>query len=121
MATILDKDLTRESTVAVNGREVQVTLTADQTVSMKLKGMKTGIVSIGIEQLYNQLSGGPSTGEGKPVVIDNTKRGQRKEDADMMISLHDIRHRANISGFDYNTTVKLDNLLRELIEERKKA
>ena len=121
MATILDKDLTRESTVKVNEREVQVTLTADQTVSMKLKRMKTGVVSIGIEQLYNQLSGGPSTGETKSVVIDNTRRGQKKEDADMMISLHDIRHRLNVSGFDYSVTVKLDGILRELIEDRKKA
>ena len=120
--TPLDKDLSRESTVKVNEREVQVTLTADQTVSMKLKGMKTGIVSIGIEQLYNQLSGGPSTGESKSVVIDNTKRNQRKgDDADMMISLHDIRHRLNVSGFDYSVTVKLDGILRELIEDRKKA
>lgn len=123
MATILDKDLTRESTVKVNEREIQVTLTADQTISMKLKGMKSGIVSIGIEELYKQLAGGSteSSGESKSIVIDNTKRGSKKEDADTMISLHDIRHRLNVSGFDYSTTAKLDGILHEMINERKRG
>lgn len=119
MATILDKDLTRESTVKVTDREIQVTLTADQKISMKLKGMKSGILSISIEDLYKQLSGGDTGEELKSVVIDNTKRGKR-ENTDMMISLHDVRHRLNVSAFDYSVTSKLDNILNELIEERKK-
>lgn len=121
MATILDKDLTRESTVKVNEREVQVTLTADQTVSMKLKGMKSGIVSIGIQELYNQLTGGSSESPtNKPVRIEHAKLG-KKDNADMNISLHDIRHRINVSGFDYATMTKLDGILRELIEDRKRG
>ena len=57
MATILDKDLTRETTVKVDDREIQITLTEGQTISMKLKGMKSGILEIPIEKLYHQLRG----------------------------------------------------------------
>lgn len=115
MATILDKDLTRESTVKVEDREIQITITAEQKISMKLKGMKSGAVEISIEDLYNQLKGG---GESKSVVIDRSK--PKKSDAEPMISLHDLRHRLNVSGFDYGTTVKFDTIVRELIEDAKR-
>ena len=59
MATILVKDVTRESELECNGRKIVVTLTKDQRVSMKLKGMKSGIVSIGLDELYAQLTGEP--------------------------------------------------------------
>lgn len=57
MATVLDKDLTRETTVKVDEREIQITLTENQTISMKLKGMKSGSVEIPIGDLYKQLKG----------------------------------------------------------------
>lgn len=111
MATLLDKDLVRESTIKIGEREIVVTIGADQTISMKLKGMKTGSVSISIEDLYNKLAGSG------PTVIQAT---QKKASDGPMMSLHDIRHRSNVRGFDYATTVKFDNLLNELIEENKK-
>lgn len=117
MATILDKDLTRESTIKVNDREIQVTLTADQKISMKLKGMKSGIVEISIEDLYKQIAG---IIDDKPKMISVPTGGVKKQSGnDPMISLHDIRHRVNVSGFDYPVTVKLDGILKELIEDRK--
>ena len=112
MATILDKDLIRESTVEIEGRQILVTITADQTISMKLKGMKSGIVSISIADLFAQLSTNSGPEElplpSKPKKNDGTN-----------ISLHDLRHRCMISGFDYATTTKFDNMLHELIEEGK--
>lgn len=55
--TILDKDVSRESLIRYDNREIQVTLTTKQTIDFKLKGMKSGIISIPIEQLYLQLIG----------------------------------------------------------------
>lgn len=119
MATLLDKDLVRESTIKVGEREIVVTIGADQTITMKLKGMKTGAVSISIEDLYKQL-GGPFEVEG-PKVISIPTGGQKKSGNDPMMSLHDIRHRLNISNFDYPTTVKFDGVMKDLIAERLKS
>lgn len=114
MATILDKDLTRETTVKVDDREILITITEDQKISMKLKGMKSGAVNIDISELYTQLTGGPS--EPKSLSIIRTEKVNKN---DPMISLTDLRHRLNVKGFDYNMTVKFDSVLNELIEEKK--
>ena len=47
MATKLDKDIIRESTVQIDGREIMVTVSANQEIKFKLKGMKSGELSIG--------------------------------------------------------------------------
>jgi len=121
MATILDKDLVRESTVKVGEREIQVTIGADQTISMKLKGLKTGVVTISIEDLYKQLTGGVEAEDDKPKSITVPTGGVKKQTSgDPMISMHDVRHRLNVSSFDYATTVKFDGIMRDLIEEAKK-
>jgi len=118
MATKLDKKLTRESSSKVDDREILVTLTDDQTISMKLKGMKSGIVSVGIEDLFKQLSGvSVPTIETPSVPSIPTKV---KTNNSVMISLHDIRHRLNISGFEYPVQAKLDEILNELINEKQK-
>ncbi len=57
MATKLDKPITRESTQTVNDRNILVRLEVDQTINFKLKGMKSGALSIPIQELYEQLSG----------------------------------------------------------------
>jgi hypothetical protein len=113
MATILDKDLVRESTIKVDDREILVTITADQTISMKLKGMKSGMVSISIEDLYKQLVGDkPSDMVSEPIKV------KKANDSEMM-SLHDIRHKSNVRGWDYQTTTKFDGFLNDLIQENK--
>ena len=120
MATKLEKNLVRESTVVVDEREVMVTLTADQKISLKLKGMRTGEVSIGIEELYHMLAGTePDSGEEKKssgaVVVSNTapKRGSKNNP---MMSLHDIRTYNAISGLDLPTLVKFEGILKNLID-----
>ena len=116
MATILDKDLTRESTVKITDREIQITITADQKIIMKLKGMKTGAVEISIEDLYKYLKG-----EDEPKVKSIvTDRVQKKQNNEPMISLYDLRSQLNIAAFDYPTTVKFDNIVKDLIDDSKK-
>lgn len=115
MATKLDKKLTRESSLKVDDREILVTLTDEQTISMKLKGMKSGIVSVGIDDLFKQL-----TGVSVPSIESVSVPIKPKSNDGLMISLHDIRHKLNISEFDYNILAKLDAILNEIIEERLK-
>ena len=42
MATSLDKDITREFSVKIDNREINVTLSSNQEIKLKLKGMKSG-------------------------------------------------------------------------------
>jgi hypothetical protein len=136
MATILDKDLVRESKVKIGEREVVVTLTEKQSISLKLKGMKSGDVSIGIEELYNQLSGVKSEEKPSKSISISNEKNKDDEDSDSrytggidlsgykgqdryLISLHDIRHAMHVKNFDMPTRIAFESFLVELINERK--
>lgn len=119
MPTILDKDLVRESTVKIDNREILVTLGSQQNIKMKLKGMKSGEVSIGIEELYNQLTGNVSQEKKVTNEIKSIKREEKVGD-DVMISLYDLRSINATSGFDVQIMNKLDGFISELIEKTKK-
>lgn len=127
MATILDKDITRETTVKFDEREVQITLTEKQTIYMKLKGMKSGGLEISISDLYKQLKGGVSQEtveqkveeEEKDEPINGIDLSGYKVDKKYLISLHDIRHAFNIKPIDMETKAKMDGFFVELINERK--
>lgn len=120
MATKLEKNLTRESTVKVDDREILITITADQKVSMRLKGMKTGEVNISIEELWHQLNGTDADVEA-PVtkhtgsVITNTIKPKRGSN-DPMMSLYDLRSHNAISGLDMQTLVKFEGIIKSLID-----
>lgn len=114
MATILDKDITRESTVTVDGREVQVTLTAEQTISFKLKGMKSGILSIGIDELYNQLAGVEEKVEEKPKEV---KPKKSKSTEEPMISLNRLRSLSLVTKMDFKVKLELERVICELIND----
>ena len=123
MATILDKDIIRESTSEVEGRNIMITLTKEQDISLKLKGMKSGAVKLPIMLLYGQLSG-TVVGEEKEikvksvVSIDTSKpKGGGKNN--MMISLYDLRSQNAISGLDLPTLVKFEGIIKNLIESMK--
>jgi hypothetical protein len=125
MATKLEKDVTRESTVEYNDRNIHVTLTKDQEVSMKLKGMKTGTVSIGIEDLYKQLVGDDSEApkeEKKGPVSVYTEKSQKKEknyNNSPMINLYDLRSLSAVTAMDYKTKVLFDSIINDLIKRNK--
>ena len=123
MATILVKDVTRESELECNGRKIVVTLTKDQRVSMKLKGMKSGIVSIGLDELYAQLTGEPCI-DGDPeeknkgsITISNEQPKIGKTNP--MLSLHDLRSQSIISNLDYDVKVKFEGIINNLIQAMK--
>lgn len=125
MATVLEKDVLRESKVKFDDREVQVTLTEKQTIFMKLKGMKTGGVEISIEDLYRQLSGdtsGPTQESGQEKEAEDlggVDLSDYKGEKGFLISLHDIRHVLNVRPFEYDIKVKIDEILVDLINERR--
>ena len=112
MATKLEKDLVRESTIKVNDREILITITADQGVTLKLKGMKSGILNIPIGELYEHLSGEPIDGGLKEAV-----REPKPIKGDKKISLHELRTKNAISGLDYETMAKFDGIIKAVLEE----
>lgn len=57
MSTKLESLLIRESSETADDRNILVALTPDQRISFRLKGMKSGHVSIPIKELYLQLIG----------------------------------------------------------------
>jgi len=132
MATILDKDITRETTIRVEDREIQITLTEQQTISMKLKGMKSGSVEIPIGDLYHQLKGNVSEvpKQNQPIAFKHEEEdvdkpitkndlSAYKGDSRFLISIHDIRHAMIITSMDYDVKMKFEAFLVGLINERK--
>ncbi len=122
MATKLEKDITRESTVQADDREIMVTLTADQKVSMKLKGKRTGGVDIGIDELYGQLTGKPIGGnkkEAKAISISN-EPSEKPTKKNPMILLSDLRSQNAISGGDYKMIAHFDGLIKNLMDNMRK-
>ncbi len=124
MATILDKDLVRESTLKYNDREILVTLTADQAISFKLKGMKSGIVNIGIEELYRQLVGDEDvlTGSGATMVLDKPEKVSKSKlekisKEDPIIHLNDLRAKSLVTHMPLETKLLFEGLIVECIED----
>jgi len=119
MATKLEKNLTRESSVKVEDREILITITADQKVSMRLKGMKTGEVNIDIEELWHQLNGTssddvvPTKSNGSVSINTRETKGGKNNP---MMSLHDLRSHNAISGLDMVTLVKFESIIKSLID-----
>lgn len=123
MATKLEKDLHRESTVSHDDRLINVTLGADQTIKMKLKGMKTGDVSIPILELYHQLCDceGEVTPKLKPITY-SRKESERYVQPDPRIAktvLNDLRSQNAISSLDATTLAKFDALIVTLLNSYK--
>lgn len=119
MATILEKDLIRESTSKYDNREIIVTLTEDQKISFKLKGMKSGDVSIDILSLYKQLNGIEDGGLVSKVkataVIDKPKF--KKSDENPVIDLYSLRTSAMVTKMEMSAKVELERVLCELINQ----
>jgi hypothetical protein len=116
MATKLEKDITRESTVKVEDRELLVTLTADQKVSMKPKGLGVAnTLDIGIEELYKSLT-----------PVDNEEeapkaRGINKSYSDdLMISIGELRAQMMVADISYEDKVMFSNFVRDVITSVKR-
>ena len=115
MATKLEKDVTRESTVTVDERELLVTLTADQKISMKPKGLGNGnIVSIGIEDIFKLMK--PSEGD-EVNEFTNTKKSYSD---DLMISIGELRDQFMIADMSYENKLLFSTFVRNVIFKHKK-
>ena len=124
MATGLNKDVIRESEVSHDDRLINVTLGADQKVKMKLKGMKSGEVSIGILELYHQLCGceGETSSEPSGSVTYTRKEGKKYEQPPKHIVttvLNDLRSHNAISSLDMETMVKFEHIITTLLSTYK--
>lgn len=117
MATILDKDLTRESTVKYDDREIQVTLTADQKISFKLKGMKSGMLSIGIDELYKQLKGDDEPAVEKPKSGSVSIKKKTDDGSSPMISLNRLRSMSLVTHMDFKVKLELEKVICELLNQ----
>jgi len=117
MATILDKDLTRESTVKYDDREIQVTLTEDQKITFKLKGMKSGMLSIGIEELYKQLKGDDETVVEKPKSSSVSIKKKVDDGSSPMISLNRLRSMSLVTHMDFKIKLELEKVICELLNQ----
>lgn len=116
MATKLDKKLLRESSVIIDGREIMVSLTPSQEISLKLKGMKSGSVSINIEELWYQLNDTDSNEGSSSGISINTSKPSKSSKNNPMISLNDLRTYNAISALDYPTLVKFEEIIRNLMD-----
>lgn len=117
MATILDKDLTRESTVKYDDREIQVTLTEDQKITFKLKGMKSGMLSIGIEELYKQLKGDDEPVVEKPKSSSVSTKKRVDDGSSPMISLNRLRSMSLVTHMDFKIKLELEKVICELLNQ----
>jgi len=128
MATNLDKTVTRESKEIIKGRNIIVSMTDDQKISMKLKGMKSGTVDIKIKDLYEQLAESSDNieelnenDEDMLISIDHSIK-EKKNSNNPLFSLHDFRSQYLISpDIPLEIKVKLEGIIVRLIEETKKG
>jgi hypothetical protein len=117
MATVLEKDLIRESTSRYDNREIIVTLTEDQKISFKLKGMKSGDVSIDILALYKQLIGIEDKGLIGDVKVVTEKPKFKKSDENPVIDLYSLRTSAMVTKMDMSAKVELERVICDLIKQ----
>ena len=75
---------------------------------MKLKGKRSGEVSISIEDLYNQL-----TGKVKQNLVEKPTKNNP------MILLNDLRSQNAISGGDYKQIAHFDTIIKNLMDNMK--
>ena len=116
MPTNLSKDVVRESNIEVGSRKIIITLTANQEISMKLKGMKSGHVVQSISDLYRELTGETveAPKEEKATVV-SVKSGKPTK-GNPSILLSDLRSQALISDLDYGDKVKFEALIKSVIQ-----
>jgi hypothetical protein len=109
MATKLESKVVRESSVQANDREIIISLNEDQTVSLKLKGMKSGTVSISIKDLWNTLNGSGG-------IVSTFKVPTKQDNGDVLVSVRRLRTLNAVTHSDLSVTVKLEEILTDLLK-----
>jgi hypothetical protein len=119
MATKLTKNLVRESLVKFKDREIMVTLTDDQKITLKEKGLKTGDVSVGILELFKKLKGvSDEKPEGPVSVKGSQKKAESKTELEQI--LNDIRSQNAISTASPQVISQLDGIISNMLKETRK-
>lgn len=118
MATPLDKLIVRESTEQVDDRNILVALTEDQRISFRLKGMKSGAVSIPIKELYGQLTNSPSS-VGKTMQVPKKGVHNLPMESNMEILVQRLRTKNATTPCKLDLISRLDELFAEVLTELK--
>jgi hypothetical protein len=120
MATKLDKEIIRETDFIRDDRNVNITLTPEQKIVLKLKGMKSGELEISIDELYDKLSGKEESVK-KPVVYTRKDDGKYEQPNPKIAKtvLSDLRSQNAISGLDVSTVAKFDGIIKSLLDSYK--
>ena len=121
MATKLDKTVIRETEIIIENRNLVISLTDDQKISFKLKGMKTKSCEATIEDIFNGLMGEkpevkPRINPEGPLVIKVEEAKQEKAPkGSNYINVQDFRSKVLISSdLSYDIKVKLEGILKDL-------
>lgn len=116
MSTKLESLVVRESSETVDDRNILVALTEDQRISFRLKGMKSGSLSIPIKELYEQLVGDEPTPKAKPHKAISITSNRQVDAKEPMISLYALRHLNAITPADkFELKARMDELIVDLI------
>ena len=118
MATVLDKDLLRETRVKVDDKELLITLTEAQEINLKLKGDKGIGVSINISDLYNQLVG-KTKGNLQPAEVKVMKKIKNLS-GEPLINLHELRGHNLVTKMDMKVKLTLESVICEMIKQQVK-
>lgn len=119
MATILDKSVIRESSICIGEREILITLGDNQTISMKLKGMKSGEVSISIVDLYNQLTNNISLPELGIEMDNKVEKLDKTQKDNPTISLYDLRTKFATKPMSFELHAMFDGVIASCIRDKR--
>lgn len=115
MATVLDKDLLRETRIRVDDKELLITLTEDQSINLRLKGDKGIGVTISIFDLYNQLVG-KTKGDMQPIEVKVIKKIKNLS-GEPMINLHELRAHNLVTKMDMKVKLELEGIICDMIKQ----
>jgi len=124
MVTKLEKTIFRESSETTDDRNILISLTDDQRIEMKPKGMKTtGVVSIGIKELYDKLNDIAVEKQKEEEILESIAiiKKSKIDEGQPLINLHDFRSKYLISGkIPLSIKVELEAITTLLIKEKLK-
>lgn len=117
MPTKLEKPIVRESSEMVDKRNIMVCFQTDQTIRLKLKGMKSGVLTIGVKDLYEYLFSKENNSE-KTRKQNNVSCGEDtrvKGTDEPMINLDDFRSAYMVLDVPYDVKVRIEAIAMSLI------
>lgn len=116
MATILNKDLVRETTLMVGSNPLLVTIKSNQTVELKLKGVRGGdVLNIGLLELWEYLGGEDKSADDSGGLV-SIKPSKPKKGDNKMVSLYDLRSHNAISNLTHGEVAKFDGIISDMIK-----